>query len=321
MSTSTDVFAGIDVSKSHLDLAIRPDSRSWRFANDPEGIDALAELLQQHQPSLIVLEATGGYEQAACRFLGAQQLPVAIVNPSRVRAFARANGRLAKTDRIDAHSLAHFAQVVRPQPRPASSGAQHQLAGMVARRRQLQRMRTAEKNRQRNAHPALHDQLQDHIDWLRQGLKDLDAEIDYLLHSDQELKERAELLQSAPAVGRVTAASLIADYPELGTLDRKKIAALVGVAPMNQDSGRKSGRRRIRGGRAPLRAALYMAALSASRFNPAIRPFYARLVDSGKEKKVALTACMRTPSRWSSGELLTMLNAMMRDNKHWSPTT
>lgn len=174
-------------------------------------------------------------------------------------------------------------------------------------------MRTAEKNRLRNAHPALRGQLQDHIDWLDQALKELDADIQSLLQRDSRLKAKSELLQSAPAVGMVTAASLIADLPELGTLDRKKIAALVGVAPMNQDSGSKSGRRRIRGGRAPLRAALYMAALSASRFNPVIRDFYERLIGNAKEKKVALTACMR--------KLLTMLNAMMRDNKRWSPVT
>jgi transposase len=313
MSTPTQIFAGIDVSKSHLDLALTGSQQSWRFDNDTQGIRGLADLLRDHAPALVVLEATGGYEQAACRGLSARQLPVAIVNPRRVRAFARANGRLAKTDRIDAHNLAHFAQVVQPHTQPPSSEARLQLAGMVARRRQLHRMLTAEQNRLRNAHPALKQSLQGHIDWLRQDLKDLDAAVDDLLQSDPILKQKSDLLQSAPAVGPITAASLIADLPELGTLDRKKIAALVGVAPMNQDSGRRSGRRRIRGGRAPLRASLYMAALSASRFNPAIRPFYERLIDNRKEKKVALTACMR--------KLLTMLNAMMRDNKRWSPTT
>jgi transposase len=312
MSTPTGSFAGIDVSKSHLDLALHHRQKSWRFANDLEGIHALAELLQEDEPALIVLEATGGYEQAAFRCLSANQLSVAIVNPRRVRDFARANGRLAKTDRIDAHNLAHFAQVVQPYPKPASSEVQLQLIGMIARRRQIHRMITAERNRLRNAHPAVHFPLQEHIDWLRQALKELDAEIGDLLQSDSELKRKTELLCSVPSVGMITAASLLADCPELGLLDRKKIAALVGVAPMNKDSGRKSGRRRIMGGRAPLRAALYMAALSASRYNPAIRPFYARLLGNGKEKKLALTACMR--------KLLTMLNAMMRDNKHWSPT-
>jgi len=311
MSTSSEIFAGIDVSKAHLDLALRDSQKSWRFSNNPEGIHKLTDLLLNHQPTLIVLEATGGYEQAAFRCLSARQLSVAIVNPRRVRDFARANGRLAKTDRIDAHNLAHFAQVVRPHPHPPSTEAQQHLAGLMARRRQLHRMITAEKNRLRNAHPVVQLQLQEHIDWLRQALKELDAQVEDLLQSDPELKAKADLLCSAPSVGMVTAASLLADCPELGTLDRKKIAALVGVAPMNKDSGRKSGKRRIMGGRAPLRAALYMAALSASRFNPAIRPFYARLLESGKVKKVALTACMR--------KLLTMLNAMMRDNKHWNP--
>jgi transposase len=311
MSTPTEVFAGIDVSKDHLDLALSDGQKSWRFDNDPAGLTALDDLLQAHEPQLVVLEATGGYEQAAFRLLSANQLPVAIVNPRRVRAFARANGRLAKTDRIDAHNLAHFAQVVQPHTQPPSSEAHHKLVGLVARRRQIKRMRTAEKNRLRNTHPALHDQLQDHIEWLDQALQNIDSQIQTLLQSDQALKAKADLLQSAPAVGLVTSASLVADLPELGTLDRKKIAALVGVAPMNRDSGRKSGRRSIRGGRAPLRADLYMAALSASRFNPAIRVFYERLLDNGKEKKVALTACMR--------KLLTMLNAMMRDNQPWNP--
>lgn len=312
MSTPTQLFVGIDVSKDHLDLALSQDEQSWQFANSLEGIDAIAELLEEHEVELIVLEATGGYEQLALHQLQ-QTFPVAIVNPRRVRAFARANGLLAKTDRIDAHNLAHFAQVIQPHTQPSCSEAQQQLAGMVARRRQLHRMLTAERNRLRNAHPALHPQLQAHIAWLRQALKDLDAEIKCLMNGDPELNEKAELLQSAPAVGMVTAASLLGDLPELGTLDRKQIAALVGVAPMNQDSGRKSGRRRIKGGRAPIRASLYMAALSASRFNPEIRLFYLRLLDNGKEKKVALTACMR--------KLLTMLNAMMRDNKCWSPMT
>ena len=311
MSTSSEIFAGIDVSKSHLDLALRHSQKSWRFSNDPEGIRKLTDLILKHQPTLIVLEATGGYEQAAFRSLSTRQLAVAIVNPRRVRDFARANGRLAKTDRIDAHNLAHFGQVVRPHPHPPSTEARQRLVGFMARRRQLHRMITAEKNRLRNAQPVVQLQLQQHIDWLRQHLKDLDAQINDLLQSDPDLKAKADLLCSAPSVGFVTAASLIADCPELGTLDRKKIAALVGVAPMNKDSGRKSGRRRIMGGRAPLRAALYMAALSASRFNPAIRPFYARLLGNGKVKKVALTACMR--------KLLTMLNAMMRDNVHWNP--
>lgn len=313
MSYPTDLFAGIDVSKSHLDLAFLNVQRSWRFSNNPEGINALTALLLKHQPALIVLEATGGYEQAAFRNLSASHLSVAIVNPRRVRDFARANGRLAKTDRIDAHNLAHFAQVVRPHARPASTDAKQCLVGMMARRRQLHRMITAERNRLRNAHPAGLHQLQDHIDWLCQALKELDREVEDILQSDPELKAKADLLCSAPSIGMVTAASLLADCPELGTLDRKKIAALVGVAPMNKDSGRKSGKRRIMGGRAPLRATLYMAALSASRYNPAIQPFYARLVGNGKEKKLALTACMR--------KLLTMLNAMMRDKKHWCPTT
>lgn len=312
MSTLTEIFAGIDVSKDHLDLALSRGKSSHQFPNSAKGVGALADLLAEHEPELVVLEATGGYEKLAFHHLR-QHYAVAIVNPKRVRDFARANGRLAKTDRIDAHNLAHFAQVIRPHPQPPSSEARQQLAGMVSRRRQIHRMLTAERNRLRNAHPCLHEQICNHIEWLQKDLKELDASIQDLMKLDSELNDKAEILESAPAVGMVTAASLLADLPELGTLDRKEIAALVGVAPMNQDSGRKSGRRRIKGGRAPIRASLYMAALSASRFNPEIRAFYLRLLDKGKEKKVALTACMR--------KLLTMLNAMVRDNKHWSPTT
>jgi transposase len=311
MSASTEIFAGIDVSKLHLDLALWSDDRSWRFSNDPEGIEALTQQLAARDPTLIAIEATGGYEQAAARHLNQARLPVAIVSPRRVRDFARAKGLLAKTDRLDAHNLAHFAQTVRPHPRPAISDALVHLAGLVSRRRQLLRMLTAERNRLRNAHPAALPNLQAHIAWLKSAVQELDAEIEALLRDQDELRPKAELLCSAPAVGTVTAATLLAECPELGTLDRKKIAALVGVAPMNKDSGNKTGKRRIMGGRAPLRSTLYMAALSATQFNPVIRPFYQQLVDRGKDKKLALTACMR--------KLLVMLNAMMRDNQPWNP--
>ena len=317
MSASTEIFAGIDVSKLHLDLALWSDDRSWRFSNDPEGIEALTQQLVARAPTLIAIEATGGYERAAAHLLGQADLPVAIVSPRRVRDFARAKGLLAKTDRLDAHNLAHFAQTVRPHPRPAISDALLHLAGLVSRRRQLLRMLTAERNRLRNAHPAALPNLQAHIAWLwcksstqRSPVLASQAR-EALLRDQDELRPKAELLCSAPAVGMVTAATLLAECPELGTLDRKKIAALVGVAPMNKDSGNKTGKRRIMGGRAPLRSTLYMAALSATQFNPVIRPFYQQLVDRGKDKKLALTACMRT--------LLVMLNAMMRDNQPWNP--
>lgn len=311
MSPSTELFAGIDVSKRYLDLALWGETRAWRFSNDAEGIQALTERLMRRSPTRIALEATGGYEQAAARRLNQAGLPVAIVSPRRVRDFARAKGLLAKTDRLDAHNLAHFAQTVRPHPQPIVSDAQRLLAGLVSRRRQLLRMLTAERNRRRNALPEVRAHLETHIAWLQQSLRELDVEIERALESDEALHANAELLCSAPAVGTTTAAALLAECPELGTLDRKKIAALVGVAPMNKDSGGKSGRRRIQGGRAPLRSSLYMAALSASRFNPEIRDFYQRLVAQGKEKKLALAACMR--------KLLTMLNAMMRDNQPWNP--
>lgn len=311
MSSNREIFAGIDVCKPYLDLAFWNDNRSWRFDNDEPGIEALIDLLTESTVDLVVVEATGGFEKQAALAIGSSLLPVAIVSPRRVKAFARANGRLAKTDRLDAHNLAHFAQVVQPPVRPLPSAAREHLSGLTARRRQVNRMITAEKNRLRNAHPEVQGHLMEHLKWLQKDLKQLDDEIKALVQEDAEFKHKAELLCSVPSIGIVTATTLLADCPELGTLDRKKIAALIGVAPMNKDSGRKIGRRRIVGGRAHIRATLYMAALSASRTNPVLRPFYQRLVNNGKEKKVALTACMR--------KLLTMLNAMMRDNKSWNP--
>jgi transposase len=311
MSNNRENFAGIDVSKPFLDLAFWNDNRSWRFDNNEPGIEALIDLLTEHAVDLVVVEATGGFEKKSALAIGESLIPVAIVSPHRVKAFARANGQLAKTDRLDAHNLAHFAQVVQPPVRQLPSATREHLSGLAARRRQVNRMITAEKNRIRNIHPEVQEHLMNHLEWLQDDLKQLDKEIKALLRDDDEFKHKSDLLCSVPSVGIVTATSLLADCPELGTLDRKKIAALIGVAPMNKDSGKKIGRRRIVGGRAPIRATLYMAALSASQTNPVIRPFYQRLVNSGKEKKVALTACMR--------KLLTMLNAMMRDDKPWDP--
>jgi transposase len=311
MSFKREIFAGIDVSKPYLDLAFCSDSHSWRFANDQAGIKALVDLLLERVVDLVVVEATGGFEKQVALAIAAALLPVAVVSPRRVKAFAQANGQLAKTDRLDAHNLARFAQAVQPPPRPLPSAARQHLSGLAARRRQVIRMITAEKNRLRNAHSAVQSHLRDPLDWLDGDLKQLDKEIKQLLQDDDEFKHKAELLCSVPSIGIVTATTLLADCPELGTLDRKKIAALIGVAPMNKDSGRKKGRRRIIGGRAPIRATLYMAALSASQTNPVIRPFYQRLVKRGKEKKVAITACMR--------KLLTMLNATIRDSKSWNP--
>ena len=311
MSSNREIFAGIDVCKPYLDLAFWNNNRSWRFDNDEPGIKALVDLLTERAVDLVVVEATGGFEKQASLAIAASPVHVAIVSPRRVKAFARANGRLAKTDRLDAHNPAHFAQVVQPPARPLPSAAREHLSGLTARRRQVNRMITAEKNRLRNAHPEVQGHLMEHLKWLQEALKQLDEEIKALVQEDAEFKHKAKLLCSVPSIGIVTATTLLADCPELGALDRKKIAALIGVAPMNKDSGRKIGRRRIIGGRAHIRATLYMAALSASRTNPVIRPFYQRLVNNGKEKKVALTACMR--------KLLTMLNAMMRDNKSWTP--
>jgi transposase len=252
MSSKRESFAGIDVSKPYLDLAFCNDNRSWRFDNDEPGIEALIDLLRDRSTDLVVIEATGGLEQNAALAIGASLLPVAIVSPRRVKAFARANGRLAKTDRLDAHNLAHFAQTVQPPTRPLPTAARERLSGVAARRRQVLCMITADKNRIRNAHPAVHGHLHAHLEWLQQDLKQLNLEIKSLLQEDDEFKRKTDLLCSVPSVGIVTATCLLADCPELGTLDRKKIAALIGVAPMNKDSGRKVGRRRIVGGRAPI---------------------------------------------------------------------
>lgn len=312
MTSNREIFAGIDVSKPFLDLAFWNDHRAWRFDNDEPGIKSLVNLLTERTVDLVVVEATGGFEKQVTVAIAASLIAIAIVSPHRVKAFARANGQLAKTDRLDAHTLAHFAQAVQPPTRPLPSAAREHLSGLTARRRQVNRIITAERNRLRNAHPQVQAHLMNHLQWLQQDLMQLDAEIKALVQEDADFSHKTGLLCSVPSIGIVTATTLLADCPELGTLDRKKIAALIGVAPMNKDSGRKKGRRRIVGGRAHIRATLYMAALSASQTNPVIRPFYQRLINNGKEKKVALTACMR--------KLLIVLNAMMRDNKSWNPS-
>lgn len=313
MSSPKEIFIGIDVAQAHLDLAVWGDQRAWRVPNDPDGIAALGDQLQLLTPNRIVLEATGGLEQSVASQLSQAGLAVAIVNPKRVKEFARANGRLAKTDRLDAHNLAHFAQAVRPRPRPSLRARQEQLTALVVRRRQLLQMQVAEKNRLRRAQPQVRPLLEAHLAFLQTQVQDVSDQIEVLLAAEASLKAKQTLLCSAPGVGPVTAATLLAEFPELGTLNRKQVAALAGVAPMNNDSGRKRGKRRTTGGRAGLRSTLYMAALTASRFNPVIQRFYAHLLQRGKEKKVALTA-----SR-SVRKLLTMLNAMVRSNQPWSP--
>jgi transposase len=280
-------------------------------ANAPDTWGALIKRVQVLHPTLIVLEATGGLEAAVVAELAHAGLAVAVVNPKRVREFARASGQLAKTDQLDADVLAHFAEAIRPPVRPLPSAESEQLAALVTRRRQILDMLTAEHNRQRTAPSAMRERIAAHITWLEAEEQALDAELRQFIDQNPTWHATDDLLQSAPGVGPVTSMTLVADLPELGHLDRQEIAALVGVAPMNRDSGSKRGKRRTQGGRARVRSVLYMAALSASRFNPVIRTFYQRLVQRGKEHKVALTACMR--------KLLVILNAMVKNQEPWRP--
>lgn len=305
------VFVGIDVGKAHLDVAVWEGGSPWRASNDDHGIQGVVERLKELSPALIVVEATGGLENALVAELAFAHLPVSVVNPKRVRDFARATGQLAKTDKLDAKVLAHFAQAVRPKVRPLRTEEEEHLAALVTRRRQVIEMLVSEKNRRCTMRPHLRERVDKHIEWLEAELKALDEEIDRLIKQSGIWKEKEGLLRSVPGIGRVTSATLLAQLPELGALSGKQIAALVGVAPVNKDSGRKRGKRRVFGGRAPVRSTLYMATLSAIKFNPVIRAFYENLLARGKEKKVALTACMR--------KLLVILNSIVRHAKPWQP--
>jgi transposase len=302
---------GIDVSKSGLDWAAWPTGASGRQANDEEGIAQLIAQCQQIQPERIVLEATGGYEVACATALLAAGLPVVVVNPRQIRHFARAVGLLAKTDALDARVLARFAQAIRPDLRPLPDEQAQALEALMARRRQLVGMQTMEKNRLPQALPALRSGIRDHIEWLRRQIADTTDGLRQALEQSPAWQVRCDLLKTAPGIGDITAMTLIAELPELGALNRKQIAALVGLAPLNRDSGLYQGRRAIWGGRTTVRTALYMAALSAVRpGNGALADFYQRLRAAGKPFKLALTAVMR--------KLLTRLNAMVRDHKPWS---
>jgi transposase len=305
------VFVGIDVSKDHLDVAVRPAGEVWQVSYDCRGISDLVECLSEHSPYLVVLEATGGLELALTGELAAAGLPVAVVNPRHVRDFARAAGKLAKTDALDAQVLAHFAEAMQPEPRPLPDASAQEFRAMVTRRRQLVEMITAEKNRLRIATHRVRPQVQGHIRWLEESLEELDKDLGDLIRSSPMWRAKEKVLRSTPGVGPVLSMTLLSDLPELGALNRGEIAALVGVAPFNRDSGTLRGKRKVWGGRGQVRAALYMAALVATRYNPVLRDFYQRLCAAGKPKKVALTACMR--------KLLTILNVMVRDNRHWNP--
>ena len=293
-------------------MAVRPTGEMWQVSHDSRGIGEVMEHLEKLAPQLVVMEATGGVEMTLAAELVASGQHVAVVNPRQVRDFARATGKLAKTDALDAHVLAHFAEAVLPASRPLPDAGTRELTALVARRRQLVEMITAEKNRLRTAGPRIRPKVQEHIRWLEDHLADLDRDLGDFIRSSPIWRDKDQLLRSTPGVGPVLSMTLLSNLPELGTLNRGEIAALVGVAPFNRDSGTQRGKRKVWGGRAQVRAALYMAALVATRFNPVLRVFYQRLCAAGKPKKVALTACMR--------KLLTILNLMVRQNRHWNPS-
>ena len=302
-------WVGIDVCQKYLDIHVRPSSQSFKLTNDRIGINKLIQILAKIQPELIVLEATGGMEIDAAIKLTQVGLAVAVINPRQARDFAKATGQLAKTDAIDARVLAHFADAIRPEVRQISDESSRQLEDLVQRRRQISDMITAEKNRRRGKTNSVKASIDQHIEWLKQQLQEIESQIKQGIAINKDWKQKMDLLTSVPGIGEVVAVTLISSLPELGTISHKSISYLVGVAPLNRDSGKFRGKRKIWGGRAKIRCVLYMAALVAVRFNPVIKAFYERLVNKGKLKKIALTACMH--------KLLIILNAMMKNNSSW----
>lgn len=310
---TTPCWVGLDVAKASAAVAARPSGARWAGATDAAGLAALVAWLRPQQPTLIVLEATGGYEAPLVAALGVAQLPVVVVNPRQVRAFAKAVGRLAKTDTVDAAVLAHFAEAVHPTPRPLPDAATQELHALVERRRQLVAMRTAETQRLRQSHvAAVQQRIQQHLDWLASDLKAVNDDLQQRIEASPLWRAQEDLLTSVPGVGSTTACVLLAHLPELGHLSAKQLAALVGVAPLNRDSGTSlHGPRTTWGGRAGVRASVYMATLVAVRYNPTLRALYQRLLVKGKAKKVALVACMH--------KLLTILNALLKHQTRWQP--
>ncbi len=304
-------YVGIDVAKAHLDIALRPSGEVWQVSHDTQGVTILLARLAELTPTLVVLEATGGLEMSLVGELAHAQLPVVVVNPRQVRDFAKALGKLAKTDTLDAQVLAHFGEATKPALRPLPDASTQELQALLARRRQVVEMLVAEKNRLGTSVERVRPQLQEHIEWLQRQLEQLNKDLGTLIRSSPVWRAKEKLLGTAPGVGPVLTVTLLADLPELGRLNRREIAALVGVATFNRDSVSWRGKRTVWGGRSQVRATLYMAALVASRFNPVIRAFYQRLCEAGKPKKVALTACMR--------KLLTILNSMLKHNQPWNP--
>jgi len=309
--SSPAIYAGVDVSKAHLDLAFTNSEERPRFPNTARGIEQLVSQIEEASPELVVLEATGGFEVPAAVALAAAGVPVVVANPRQVRDFARSTGQLAKTDALDSGILALFAERVRPAVRPLPDEATRALDALVGRRRQIIDMLTAEKNRLGFALPTVQKGIKKHIRWLERQLSDVDQDLDDQIRQSPVWQAKSDLLREVPGVGPNLARTLIAELPELGRLSHKEIAALVGVAPFPRDSGGMRGKRMVWGGRAPVRSALYLSIWSASKWNPVIRPFYERLRGKGKPPKVAQVACMR--------KLITILNAMVRDGRRWDP--
>ena len=310
----TDVFVGIDVSKDTLEVATtEPQGERMNFAQTEDGLSLMADFIQSFTPCLVVLEATGGLERAAVATLAARGLPVVVVNPRQVRDFAKSKGILAKTDKLDALVIAQFAQAIRPEVRPLKTAEAQELEAILSRRRQIVQMLTAEKNRLHSAPGWTRKDIRLHITWLEKRLEKIEKELSGRIRKSPVWRVKDELLRSFKGVGPVLSQSLLSDLPELGSLNRKKIAALVGVAPLNRDSGKFRGRRMVLGGRSQIRSVLYMATVAAIRSNPVIGVFHERLIKAGKAPKVAITACMR--------KLLTILNTMMKNQTPWRPLT
>jgi transposase len=306
---STGIYVGVDVSKDTLDIAVHPRQQAKSFKNNDVGIIGAATYIEGLAPALVVMEATGGLEMSLAAALVASGIPVAVVNPRQVRDYAKSMGKLAKTDTIDAQVMADFAAAVHPEPRPLADSQTQELKDILTRRSQLNEMITAEKNRLYRARRPVSNHIKAHIAWLEQELGEMDSKLRRFIQESPIWREKDNLLQSVPGVGPILSSTLLAELPELGILNRKQIAALVGVAPLNHDSGKFRGKRTVWGGRAKVRAVLYMATLVATRRNAVIQCFYERLIAAGTAKKAAITACMR--------KLLTIMNAMVKHHTLW----
>jgi transposase len=309
--SNSDLFVGIDVSKSELQVAVRPEGKAMTFANTDDGIALLIDYLKPLRPSLVVLEATGGLEISLVNAMAVKEFPVVVVNARQVRDFAKAIGRLAKTDRIDADVIAQFADVLRPPVRPLKDEETQRLHALNSRRRQLVSMIRSEQNRLSSAPKWTQKEIQTHLRWLRKALDKMDRDISDLIKGSPMWREKEAILRSFKGVGPVTSATLLAALPELGTIGSKSLSALIGVAPLNRDSGQLRGKRAVWGGRDNVRSVLYMATMSAIRFNPAISSFYNRLKGAGKPHKVAMTACMH--------KTIVILNSMIKNKTYWHP--